>query len=515
MAEVANNSVFSQNDSSNTGALPGLSGTSPPSQIDNSIRALMGATKREHDWRNYSVTSTGSANAYVLTYSVAPDAYYTGQRFAFKTNFAVTGAATVNVNSLGAKTIKKIVSGASTDLSSGDIASGDYIDLVYDGTNFVWVNRGGTSVASTTEQLTGTDANRASTPDSVSALWEKGSDVASASTLTLGEGGYFHVTGTTTITDIDFGTAKDGRKAILVFDGVLTLTHNATTLICPTGASITTAVGDTCMVVQDSSDNMKIAWYQRASGAPLVSSATGASCGLSVKNNATTPNSVLDISATELVVRNSDGLPVLLSNVSTSVNIATSGAGGLDTGTEANSTWYYVWLVYNGSTVSGLLSVSATTPTMPSGYTYKALVGCVRNKSSGNFVKMRSVGPRVYQEPIAVLSNVAPTSAQTFQNLSIASGCPPAAVMVSAVFGIVSNAFEHFGVMADTNSIGLQVATGSSTYGVTLTVAGIVLQSDTTFRDIPLTTSQQIEWTNSTGYNTYIFITDFVLPIPG
>lgn len=289
MAEVANNSVFSQNDSSNTGALPGLSGASPPSQIDNSIRALMGATKREHDWRNYSVTSTGSANAYVLTYSVAPDAYYTGQRFAFKTNFAVTGAATVNVNSLGAKTIKKIVSGASTDLSSGDIASGDYIDLVYDGTNFVWVNKGTATpvsnasdsvagiveLATTAEVLTGTATDRAVTPDALAALWEQGSDIASAGTISVGDGGYFNVTGTTTITDIDFTTDKAGRWAVLKFAGALTLTHNATTLILPTGANITTAAGDTACFISEGSDNVRCVWYQRASGQALSAPSGG------------------------------------------------------------------------------------------------------------------------------------------------------------------------------------------------------------------------------------------------
>jgi hypothetical protein len=285
MAEIAS-TTFSQTDASNTGALPGLSGTSPPSQIDNSIRALMGATKREHDWRNYSVTSTGSANAYVLTYSVAPDAYYTGQRFAFKTNFAVTGAATVNVNSLGAKTIKKIVSGASTDLSSGDIASGDYIDLVYDGTNFVWVNKGTATpvsnasdsvagiveLSTTAEVLTGTATDRAVTPDALAALWEQGSDIASAGTISVGEGGYFNVTGTTTITDVDFATDKAGRAAVLKFAGALTLTHNATTLILPTGANITTAAGDTACFISEGSDNVRCVWYSRASGAPLASS---------------------------------------------------------------------------------------------------------------------------------------------------------------------------------------------------------------------------------------------------
>jgi hypothetical protein len=39
----------------------------------------------------------------------------------------------------------------------------------------------------------------------------KGADVASAATLSLGAGGYFHVTGTTTITDIDFAAPANGR----------------------------------------------------------------------------------------------------------------------------------------------------------------------------------------------------------------------------------------------------------------------------------------------------------------
>src|SRR5262245_20096611 len=137
-------------------------------------------------------------------------------------------------------------------------------------------------LATTTEVLTGTDTAKATTPDAIAALWEKGSDVSSASTISLGEGEYFHITGTTTITDIDFATAKDGRKAILVFDGVLTLTHNATTLILPTGANITTAAGDTCCVVQDAGDNIKVAWYQRANGQALASSTPTFSVNLQI-----------------------------------------------------------------------------------------------------------------------------------------------------------------------------------------------------------------------------------------
>ena len=108
---------------------------------------------------------------------------------------------------------------------------------------------------------------------------EKGGDIASADPLSVGEGGFFHVTGVTTITDIDFGTDKTGRKVILVFDGALILTHNATSLILPTGANITTAAGDVAVFVSEGTDNVRCVLYMRKDGTPLAggSGAHGAS----------------------------------------------------------------------------------------------------------------------------------------------------------------------------------------------------------------------------------------------
>lgn len=98
-------------------------------------------------------------------------------------------------------------------------------------------------------------------------LFGAGSIIASAGTLVIpDEGDYFHVSGTTTITDIDFAVPQNGRRAILVFDGALTVTHNATTLQSPTGASFTTAAGDYCEVVQDDQDNIKVLWLVRKGG---------------------------------------------------------------------------------------------------------------------------------------------------------------------------------------------------------------------------------------------------------
>lgn len=98
----------------------------------------------------------------------------------------------------------------------------------------------------------------------------KGSDIASATTTDIGAatGNYVHVTGTTTITG--FGTIQAGTRRLVRFTGALTLTHNATSLILPTAANITTAADDHALMVSLGSGNWICANYARKSGVPLV-----------------------------------------------------------------------------------------------------------------------------------------------------------------------------------------------------------------------------------------------------
>lgn len=77
----------------------------------------------------------GANDTYVVTLVPVPVAYVTGEHYRFKANTANTGACTVNFNSLGAKTIKKAAGGIATDLDNNDIRAGQWVDLVYDGTN--------------------------------------------------------------------------------------------------------------------------------------------------------------------------------------------------------------------------------------------------------------------------------------------------------------------------------------------------------------------------------------------
>ena len=86
--------------------------------------------------RNYGVDA-GSTDAYAITLSPALTAYAAGLQIIFKAATANTGAASLNVNGLGAKTIVKAVS---TTLSDNDILANMLCVVVYDGTNFVLMN---------------------------------------------------------------------------------------------------------------------------------------------------------------------------------------------------------------------------------------------------------------------------------------------------------------------------------------------------------------------------------------
>lgn len=80
----------------------------------------------------YAASSAGN-DTYAITVSPAPDSYATGDVWRFKADVANTGAATLNVNGLGAKTIKKNVT---EDLVTNDIKANEIVEVIYDGTNF-------------------------------------------------------------------------------------------------------------------------------------------------------------------------------------------------------------------------------------------------------------------------------------------------------------------------------------------------------------------------------------------
>lgn len=102
--------------------------------------------------------------------------------------------------------------------------------------------------------------------------WATGANIASASTINLdtATGNRVHITGTTTITAV---TLTRGPRT-LIFDGALTLTHNATTNNLPGGANIITAAGDRAIYESDGTTVYCIA-YIPASNDHSVTVTTG------------------------------------------------------------------------------------------------------------------------------------------------------------------------------------------------------------------------------------------------
>jgi hypothetical protein len=93
--------------------------------------------------------------------------------------------------------------------------------------------------------------------------------LASAATVDIGaaSANTVNISGTTTITSL--GTVAAGATRRLVFLGALTLTHNAASLILPSG-TITTAAGDVAQFVSLGSGNWRCVSYERLSGRALT-----------------------------------------------------------------------------------------------------------------------------------------------------------------------------------------------------------------------------------------------------
>ena len=100
--------------------------------------------------------------------------------------------------------------------------------------------------------------------------------MASAATVAIGGNSSDNITisGTTTITAFD--TVAAGIRRFVTFSGSLTLTYNATSLILPGAANITTAANDTAEFMSLGSGNWICIRYQKASGLAVVSSGGGA-----------------------------------------------------------------------------------------------------------------------------------------------------------------------------------------------------------------------------------------------
>lgn len=107
---------------------------SAQSQLINGNRVISGSF-------NFCIEdNTGTDDTYTCVFTPSLPAYHAGTRYTFKALNPNIGAATLNINSLGAKTIKKWAAGALSDLVTGDIVANQFVDVIYDGTNLLMLS---------------------------------------------------------------------------------------------------------------------------------------------------------------------------------------------------------------------------------------------------------------------------------------------------------------------------------------------------------------------------------------
>jgi hypothetical protein len=146
------------------------------------------------------------------------------------------------------------------------------------------------------------------------------STIASATTTDLGSmlGQSIIVSGTTTITG--FGsTAPTGAIKTVDFSGALILTHNATSLILPGAANITTAAGDCGIFRHEGSGNWRCISFQRAAAVVYHETPFTASGTFTTPSNSTTAT----VYTVRLVGGGGGG-----GGTNTGLTVAAAGAGG-------------------------------------------------------------------------------------------------------------------------------------------------------------------------------------------
>jgi hypothetical protein len=82
----------------------------------------------------------GGDDTYTATVTPSLTTYTAGMVLVVKITIANTAAATLNINSLGAKAIKKYVAGAKVDIETGDIIANQICRFVYDGTDMILIS---------------------------------------------------------------------------------------------------------------------------------------------------------------------------------------------------------------------------------------------------------------------------------------------------------------------------------------------------------------------------------------
>jgi len=143
--------------------------------------------------------------------------------------------------------------------------------------------------------------------------------------------------------------------------------------------------------------------------------------GLGLANNATTPNTKLDVAAG--VCADSTNAQ-MLSVAASTIDCGTVGANGLDAGTLANSTWYHVFAIGKTDGTTALLASSSLgSPVMPTGYAVGRRIGSFKTDGSAHILAFVQSGDEFrWAASVADVSATNPGTAAMTPVLSVPTG---------------------------------------------------------------------------------------------
>ena len=358
-----------------TGIVAPASATETKTGTDDTLAITpAGLTLEVIDDRGFGVDAEAS-DAYAITLSPAPTAYYAGMGIKFSANTANTGACTLNVNALGAKAIKK---NHDQDPVTGDIEAGQIITVIYDGTS-----------------------------------WQMQSQLALSN---ISDVAYDESTwnGVTTVAPSK-NAVRDKIEAMIDDTAYDESTWNGVTTIAPSK----NAVRDEIEVIKS------------GTAVPLP---RGYLSGLQMSNDTDTDH---DIAVAVGECRDADlSVNISLASIITKQIDATwaagDDAGGMNDGEAVgNATWYHVHLLSSadGVTVDAGFDTSLTAATLladtaviAAGLTKYRRLGSVLTDGSANIIGFTQVGNEfLWDNPPADISGAQPASALT-RTLSVVIG---------------------------------------------------------------------------------------------
>jgi hypothetical protein len=228
-----------------------------------------------------------------------------------------------------------------------------------------------------------------------------------------------------------------------------------------------------------------------------------------VAMSVTAASAIATLTADEIVVGAAlGGQKYMLSGFNKPINLATTGAGGMDTGTAPNSGYVAIYAIWNPTTsTAALLATNATSAVapnvygganMPSGYTASALLSVWGTNGSGQLIIGSQLDRVISLVPVVVLS----TSGQAASYTSIAfSNVVPKNAKTARGFSLVTSSSAS--VTISMAIAGSSIGVGGSQHSATTPTAGAGLS--VSFPHTLMTTAQTLYYTATVGGGTMGF----------